>query len=273
MERDEKKEIAIEGGISTLKGLIGAIPFAGTAINEAVFEARGRIKQNRVNNFIEGFAEFLGQFSEDEIQLGQIGKKEFGDFFEELINKVSKTHSKLKIKAFQNLLANQLIEPQEIQYAELLLDIAGNLQEKQIPILRGFSDNYASPYTEYSGKLIQEEKKLKQFEDDLKAEYWKLDSAEDAHFVEEIGELERKIKEQKKYISKTKEQIEETEAPFKASTYDCKTYEFFYLVQDLSNKGLIVDMSSKYGSEPFDLVEITQLGIDLIEFLKEKTSS
>jgi hypothetical protein len=270
MDKTKRNEIAKEGGISTLKGAIGAIPIVGTALNEAIFEVRGRIKQNRVNNFVEEFSEFLGQFSEDEINLEQVGEEEFGDFFEELIIKVAKTHSAVKVKVFQNLLANQLMEPKEIEYAVLLLDIAGNLQEKQIPILHGFNENIASCYVEYSGQLIEEKRELYKYEKELKAEYWKLDSAEDAIFVEEVQELERNIEVQKKTIEKTKVLVDKNSQPFKAETYNCEGYEFFYLVQDLASKGLVVDMGVRFGAEPFDLVEITQLGINLIEFIREK---
>lgn len=47
-----KKLQTKEYGISTLKGMIGAIPFAGTFLNEVAFEARSRIKQERVNRFV-----------------------------------------------------------------------------------------------------------------------------------------------------------------------------------------------------------------------------
>lgn len=270
MDKAKRNEIAKEGGISTLKGLIGAIPFAGTALNEAIFEARGRIKQNRVNKFIKEFSEFLGQFSEEEMNLEQIGKEEFGDFFEELIIKVAKTSSTIKLKALQNLLANQLIEPKGIEYADLFLNIAGNLQEKQIPILHGFNENLSSTYIDYSGQLIEEKRQLNTLEKELKDEYWNLDSAEDAYSVPEIQDLERKIENLKKEIEKTKEIVDEYSKPFKAETYNCTRYEFNYLVQDLANKGLVVDMGVKYGAEPLDLVEITGLGMDLIEFIKEK---
>ena len=80
MSESKKNEIVKEGGISTLKGLIGAIPFAGTAINEAVFEARSRIKQNRINTFIENFGEYLNQFKEEDLNLEQIKNDDFGDF-------------------------------------------------------------------------------------------------------------------------------------------------------------------------------------------------
>lgn len=106
-----RKEVAIQGGISTLKVAIGAIPFVGAAINEFAFEARGRIKQERINNFINNFAEYLGKFKKNEIHIDQIKEEDFGDFFEELIIKVSKTHSEIKKDAFRNLLMSPLRQP------------------------------------------------------------------------------------------------------------------------------------------------------------------
>lgn len=270
MSELNKKEIVKEGGISTLKGLIGAIPFAGTAINEAVFEARGRIKQNRINTFIENLGEYLNQFKEEDLNLEQIKNDDFGDFFEELIIKVSKTRSESKRKAFQTLLANQLVNPSPIDFAELILGTISSLQEKQIPILYKLYDHYDSPYTTYKGILIGQERELARIEKELKKEYWQLDSAEDAMFVDEIKDLENKIETVKKEIKESKAIVEENKEPYLAKTYDCENYEFYFLIQDLVNKGLLVDLGMKYNAEPFDLVEITSLGMELIDTLKDQ---
>lgn len=48
-----------EYSLAALKGLIGAIPYAGTLLNEILFEARSRVKQERVNLFIIEFSEYL----------------------------------------------------------------------------------------------------------------------------------------------------------------------------------------------------------------------
>ncbi|MDR6761899.1 hypothetical protein J2Y38_002108 [Flavobacterium sp. 2755] len=45
----DKKEILT----STAKSLFSLIPYAGTALTELVFDYNGRIKQNRLNKFIE----------------------------------------------------------------------------------------------------------------------------------------------------------------------------------------------------------------------------
>lgn len=270
MSEPNKNDIVKEGGISTLKGLIGAIPFAGTAINEAVFEARSRIKQNRINTFIENFGEYLNQFKEEELNLEQIKNDDFGDFFEELIIKVSKTRSESKRKAFQTLLGNQLVNPSPIDFTELILETISSLQEKQIPILYKLYDHYDSPYTTYKGILVGQEKELARLEKELKKEYWQLNSAEDAVFVDEIKDLENRIEAKKKEIQESQKIVEENKEPYLAESYGCENYEFYFLIQDLVNKGLLVDLGMKYNAEPFELVEITSLGMELIDTLNEK---
>ena len=81
-----KKELKQkEYGISTLKGLIGAIPFAGTLLNEVAFEARSRIKQERVNKFIEEFSDYMSSYSPHESYENLIDSEKIGDIFEEII--------------------------------------------------------------------------------------------------------------------------------------------------------------------------------------------
>ncbi|TDP01549.1 hypothetical protein [Flavobacterium sp. 245] len=263
------KEIATQIGISTLKGAISAIPFIGGAINEYAFEARGRIKQERVNNFINNFSEYLAQFKEDKIDIAQIKKEEFGDFFEEVIIKVSKTHSEIKKLAIRNLLANQLLRPKEINYSELLLEIISNLHEKQIPILRGLNEAYISSYIEDRGELLDKERQLNKIKKNLKAEYWKLDSHDEATFSEIIPKLEEELNSIQEEIETLNNKIENSEKPWKSNTYNIPQYEFYFLIQDLCNKGLLVDNGMRYAAELYQLVEISQLGIDLIDSLSD----
>jgi hypothetical protein len=132
----ENREIAIQTTISTLKSLISAIPIVGGAMNEFLFETRGRIKQDRINKFVEAFAKYLAELMPVELHISQIEKEEFGDFFEEVIIKVAKTKSEIKKETFKKLLANQIVKPKDFDYAGLLLETIGNLHEEQIPILQ-----------------------------------------------------------------------------------------------------------------------------------------
>ncbi|MBU1065525.1 hypothetical protein KKC74_12085, partial [bacterium] len=97
-----------EYGLSTLKGLIGAIPFAGTFLNEVAFEARSRIKQERVNRFIEEFSEYVKSITESEKDLNLLNVENVGDVFEEIIISVSRTSAHHKIDVFKKILFEQL---------------------------------------------------------------------------------------------------------------------------------------------------------------------
>ena len=269
----KKSKLSKETGISILKGLIGTIPYAGTALNEILFENRSRIKQRRVNSFIENFSKYLKQFNKEELKLEQITNEDFGDFFEEIILKVSKTRSQIKVEKIKNLLTNQLIKPIDINYAELFLDILSSLQEKQIPILLKLYDSFDSIYTSSKGELVQKEDELQITRKELKKEEWNLNSEEDAIFVNEISILREKIKKLKSEIKKLNKIIQENEEPYLPKTYNCEGYEFYYLIQDLVGKGLLVDLGMRYRAEPLELFEITQLGIDMIDSLKENKAN
>ena len=161
----KNEELLKETGTSVLKSAIGAVPYVGTVLNEIIFETRNRLKQNRINSFIENFSKYLSEFNEMDVDIAQVKGDEFSDLFEEIILKVSKTHSVEKLEAFKCLLVNQITRPRDINYAELILNIVGSLQEKQIPILKGYSENYGSPYNDLKGELINLEKQFTSIEE------------------------------------------------------------------------------------------------------------
>ena len=99
-----KKLQTKEYGISTLKGIIGAIPFAGTFLNEVAFEARSRIKQERVNHFIEEFSEYMNEHTNGEDNFDTLNTEQIGDIFEE-IGALTFTRSKVE-EHIENAQAN-----------------------------------------------------------------------------------------------------------------------------------------------------------------------
>jgi hypothetical protein len=268
----KNEELLKETGTSALKGAIGAVPFVGTALNEMIFETRNRLKQNRINHFIENFSNYLSDFSETDVDFKQVQSDEFGDLFEEIILKVSKTHSTAKLEAFKCLLGNQITKPRNIDYAELMIDIVSSLQEKQITILKGYSENFSSLYNDLRGDLINLEKQYYSLDEDISDKLGRY-SRYGNKYHEEICPLEHKRDGLKEIIEKTKIRIEEEKKPFVALTYNCENYEFYFLVHDLCNKGLLLDIGAKYSAEALELVEITQLGFDLIEFIEEQKAS
>lgn len=267
MKSLKKNEIAKESGISTLKGLIGAIPFAGTLINEAIFEARGRLKQNRVNSFIENFASYIGKFKKEELKLEQINNDDFGDFFEELILRVSKTSSTEKRNAFKNILTNQFLESIEFDYSLLIVDAIDNLHIKQIPILKSLSSEKNSNYIEHMSSVITWTKEVKKKE--LELELMLFENEKGSGNDKEIVLFKRLIDSNKRHIKVFEKMAAESSKYYTSEFYNFTIEEYKYLIFDLFNKGLITDFSALYGASPFELIKISELGIDLIKHLEE----
>ena len=92
-ENDDKKIILKEIGVSAIKVAIGAIPFAGTALNEVIFEGRGRLKQERINNFILMLQDYMENLSESDIDFNYMKSEEFSDIIESVLIRVSNTRS------------------------------------------------------------------------------------------------------------------------------------------------------------------------------------
>ncbi|HOX81847.1 MAG TPA: hypothetical protein PLJ60_05255 [Chryseolinea sp.] len=257
----DKTEIAV----STLKGLIGAIPFAGGLLNETLFEYRSRIKQNRIEKFVEALGQSLQDKTEDKIDLDQIKKEDFSDFFESVLITVTRTRSDEKTKRLKTLLLNQLIDPVDIEYSELFLKMIDSLHEKQLLILNGLS-NVPSTFIDSKGEYYSNKKEFDKITEELRHKYFWTDK-EERYQNEEIRKLEDKKKTLKDKLDRLDIKIIQNNKPYQPRTYKCDGSEYFYLVQDLCNKSLLVDIG--IDAPPFELVEITQLGIDLVNRLRE----
>jgi hypothetical protein len=73
---------AKEYGLSVLKGVIGAVPYVGTALNEIIFDARSRLKEDRLNSFFAEVAEEVERLSEESIDHDYLKSEEFSDLIE-----------------------------------------------------------------------------------------------------------------------------------------------------------------------------------------------
>ncbi|WP_439185843.1 hypothetical protein [Carboxylicivirga taeanensis] len=265
---NKNKELLQEYGVSTFKGVVGAIPFAGTALNELLFEARSRLKQKRLNNFINNLSEYLAQYSEEDICSEQLNSDKFSDLFEDILLKVSKTHSQTKLKAFKYLLGNQIVKAKDIDYAELMFNIVSSLYEKQLPLLYNLAKKISSQYNQLNIDLIELEKRHTILDNDISNEQGMYNRYGES-FRKEIFNLRKEQKEIELLIEKTKDDIEKENEPFLAATFDCTNSEFHFLINDLSSKGLLIDVGVHHGANPLKLVEITDLGKDLIDYIEE----
>lgn len=163
-----KKVTKKEYSISTIKGLIGAVPAVGTFFNEIIFEARSRIKQDRINSFIEELAEYMDDVSESELDLASLDAGDFGDILEEIIISVSKTSAKHKTDIFKRILKNELgFEKKKNDEILRYIAITNSLGSIQFKILSTYS-NLSDRVLKYPIQILELKKDLTSNEEILK---------------------------------------------------------------------------------------------------------
>jgi len=139
-----KKDNAKELGISLVRSALGGVPFAGQVLNEAMFEFRGRIKQNRLNKFTELLTEFFK--NNEEVDLDNLRTEDFSDLLESVLKKVVQTKSIEKQKRFRDVLTNKIQNPlTDIDNSEIYLDLITSISEDELKVLyrhRNFDNNF-----------------------------------------------------------------------------------------------------------------------------------
>lgn len=80
------------------------------------------------------------EYSESDIELARLWSDEFGDAFESVIQRVSKTSDKKKLECFRDILIGYMKAEKESEFIETFLDITERLSEKQIEILKVYAE-------------------------------------------------------------------------------------------------------------------------------------
>lgn len=152
----ESKEILV----SATKIIFGNIPFAGPALDEIFFEYRGRLKQERLNKFVELLSEYFEKGQN--LDLENLKTEDFSDLFEAVIKRVVQTKSEDKHRHFRDILISQIKNPKKTNSElEIFLDLISSLNETQIIILSEYREK-AIRYKEYFSQCrVIEEKNIK----------------------------------------------------------------------------------------------------------------
>ncbi len=251
--------------VSTLKGLIGAIPTIGTALNEAIFEHRARVKQNRVNKFVEDLAAYMKGRSIEDHSFEQISSDQFGDIFEAIIKEVAETSSDEKKKRFKLILANQLLNPIKTDFVEVYIDVIAKLNDMQIKILAAHYSNktdYETLRKKRMKLLLNVEQLNTKLKDEMVLGAQGLESATRMMINKELAEAEHELK-------KFDEAIEVTEGYRDHSYYGISEGEFYYYKQDLVTKGIMQELISVPTAGKYSFLEVTDFAIGLLEFINE----
>lgn len=253
-----------EYGIASLKGLIGAVPFAGTFLNEIAFEARSRLKQDRVNQFIIHFQEFMNDKTEDDLELDEIDKEEFSDIFEEILISVSKTSAQHKIEIFKQILLRQLTAKRtENDLAEKYVNITNGLSNTQFEILHQFS-KLSDNLLRNRVQILEMEKALLMTREHLQGEI----ILSRRGYENSVELFEKRIKYINKLLSRKKNAISKTVNPNYHKLYSISHEEFLSEMYSLISKGLMYDLAiSSDMIRPNEFFIITKLGRQFIEFV------
>jgi len=263
----KKNEISKEYASSALKGLIGGIPYVGTFINEIVFEARTRLKQERINRFIHEFSNYLQLNSKEKlVDLGKIKKDDFSDIFEQIIISVSKTSAEHKIEIFKKILFNQFTKDFEnIDNVSRYISITNSISELQFKILSEFA-KLSDRVLKYKTQILEKEKLLAETYQTLQKEI----QLSKLGYKTDITLFEKRIKHIKTAISSKKKALRDLVNPNLAKTYNLKDTVFLVEIHDLISKGLLYDLALT--TDMINVNEnfgITKLGRDYINYVKK----
>jgi len=234
----------------------------GPFLTEAIFDLRGKLKQKRVNEFVESFAKHLEIAHTLDTEINPLTTEAFSDIWENVLHKVARTRSAKKIQMFQNVLITHILSDPDADLTEMYMDIIDRISEKQLLILSGLHQGYGGDYIFLHEKLHEIRTEIKTIESERQREQTYVESTERVHSMDTV--INQKREEQQRLLN----EIIEASEWYTAEKYQCSKSEYFFLIQDLSSKGLITDMGSKFNADPFTIVEINQMGMDILEFLK-----
>ncbi|MCD6066188.1 MAG: hypothetical protein K0S33_1014 [Bacteroidetes bacterium] len=162
--KSEKNNIPVkytEAFNSFVNVIANILPF-GNVIAEGLINYHGRIKQERLNLFVEKLREYMEQIHEDEINPEYLKSEDFLQLFESVIRKVVETRSEEKLSRYRDILVNNIKAQKSADYSETFLTLVSQLQEEQIVTLNNLN-RYAresewpkDQQDEWFGKFITE---------------------------------------------------------------------------------------------------------------------
>ncbi|QEC78961.1 hypothetical protein [Mucilaginibacter ginsenosidivorax] len=251
-----------EAGITVVRSLFSAVPFAGGALNEVFFDYRSRVKQNRINTFSELLSEFF--LEHQEIDPESLKTEEFSDIFESVVRRVVMTKSKQKHERYRDVLIQHIYEPHKsAENAETYLDLISALDEMAIRILSEHA-RFSVDFARLEVECMKADSRSRQTQE-------KIDKLKISHPVDDtaIAALQPQLDGELKAADTIRQQITDRQEFRKAEYFQISASEFLYYKQTLYAKGLLIDkgFGTFGGSQPFTRMWTTDFGDQFIRFL------
>ncbi len=140
LTNDRAATVAREYGLSVIKGLVGAVPYAGSLLNEVMFEARSRLKQARLEGFLVGLAARVAQLREEALDMEYMRSPEFSDLVEDVCLRVARSSSQARRDHFQAVLLHAMTGQKEPDFGPLFIDVLTEISEAELAILHQVCD-------------------------------------------------------------------------------------------------------------------------------------
>lgn len=256
MKKEDKKVVLKEVGTSITKGTIGAIPYVGTILNEFFFDTRGRIKQNRINRFLKMLQNYMESVSENYFDFEHIKSEEFGDIFESILNRITKTRSEEKMKRFKKVLISEMHNPSNTEFIETFLDIISRLEEIQIKILQDIQIA-----TENCGGLHEKVYKLQNEINFFSNK--KQKSNKDELILSEKNDI----------LRRTLNTLATNQKYYDPRNYGLDLSQYQFYTQDLISKALLHERlipRNKIEPAVTKIIEISTYGKEFLHFIEDK---
>lgn len=256
----EKKEI-VE---SVVKSLFAAIPFAGQPLNELFYDFRGRVKQNRLNEFSVLLSEYFS--SNGIVDFSTLNIVEFSDLFEAVIFRVANTGSKEKHRRFRDILIGYIEHPgRQMDHTDTFLELVAVLTEPAIQILK-YHFNYDLDFN----RLTQLERALEQEISKTVDKLEKEDKMQRDGLANNYSKFETELREQKVSLVAIQEEKRVLSKYRGADFYGLSDDDFLYLKQILASRALMTDVGiGSIGHVQFFNMSITMFGRHFINYIRE----
>jgi len=230
-------------------------------LNDTIFELRSKLEQRRINDFVISFAKHL----EIEFALNsdkrRLSTEEFSDLWNNVLLKVSRTRSAKKTELFRTLLTHHVVSGLEIDATEMYIQIIDKISEKQLLILDGLSKVHP-------GRFITLHEEIADLSDEIRT--IQAERTREKKYIKD----ESKFEGMNRVIAEKLSAVEEIQArtseftEYQPVTYNCEPAEFYFLIHDLFNNGLIRDNSARLKAAPFTVIEVNEMGKEILKFLK-----
>lgn len=251
---------------SALKVFFAALGPIGTALDEALFEGRARIKQKRVTNFFEMLVSGIDGRDLADFDPKSLQREDFSDVLEEISISISKTSAKHKIEIFKKIVLIEMEGANDINQTFKFISIANHISANQYSILKRFSF--------VSSKLIALETQIEHSEKELPNFLKKVKQEKEHHnngkannfskYKQELDDLNHRIASMKE----THEALPKINDP---QYHMLPDIEYIIEIQDLVSRGLIVDLGvGKRDFVAFSVCGITELGNAFIKYVDGK---